>query len=100
MADPDPKTIDIEKQRWTLDSRLLAGLICAVVLATWWIRDGTEEVGRRISRIELSVERLTDTVSRQGALAEAALLRRESMAWLQTFRASNPTIVVPDLPPR
>lgn len=97
MAD---KPIDIERQKWSLDSRLLVVLACTVVGATWWIRDGTEEVGRRIGRIELSVERLTDTVRAQGALAEAALLRRESMAWLQTFKASNPTIVVPDLPPR
>ena len=96
----EPKPIDIERQKWSLDSRRLAALITAVGIATWWIRDGTEEVGRRIGRIELSVERLTDTVSRQATLAEAALLRRESLAWLQTFRAANPTIVVPDLPPR
>lgn len=100
MAEREPKPIDVERQRWTLDSRLLAGLVCSVVVATWWIRDGTEEVGRRIGRVELSLERLTDTVSRQGTLAEAALLRRESMAWLATFKAANPTLVVPDLPPR
>ena len=92
--------IDIERQKWGLDSRLLAGLMISVMAATWWIRDGTEEVGRRIGRIESSVERLTDAMSRQAVLAESALLRREASSWLQTLRAANPTMTIPDLLPR
>lgn len=96
MAERAP--IDLEKQKWSLDSRLLVTLCAALVCGAWWIRDGTEQVGARIGRIEMSVERLTDELRRQSALAESSLLRREMSAWIQTQQAKG--IQLTDLPPR
>lgn len=97
---PDRAPIDLEHQRWTLNSRLLVTACVVLVGGAWWVRDGAEQVTNRITRIEITVERMADDIRRQTSAMDSALLRRELQSWLQTLRAANPSMVIPELPPR
>lgn len=73
------------------------GLVVSMIVTSVWV---TQYLGARITSIEHRMDMIGRDIRDATTHAEMALSRRESMSWLATFRAANPTLVVPDLPPR
>lgn len=70
-------------------------LCISMVAASVW---ATNTIGTRISGIEHNLESLRIDFGRMAQSMERGMLETQARNWILTFRAANPTILVPDLP--
>lgn len=73
------------------------GLVASMILTSVWV---TSYLGGRMTAIEHRMDMIGRDLRDAATHAEESMLMREFRAWRSEFRAANPTIVVPELPPR
>lgn len=89
-----------DMREWGLPLGVVASVVGMTIWAMEVVREEAQALGQRIGSVEWSVQLAARDITEMSHRLNGGLTQAQAMAWIAVFRAANPNLSVPDLPPK